>query len=230
MTVTDDRAHRARVLAALGDEHRLAVVDLLHVQDLSPDVLAAELDIAGNLLSHHLKVLEAAGVVARAHSQGDRRRTYVRIVEGALDGLLPLPRVITAPRILFVCTHNSARSVLAEALWRTSSDVPCASAGTHPADRVHPRARKAAQRHGLTIGQQAPQFLDQVLRRDDVVVSVCDSVNEGLGDIANVRVHWSIADPARADTDAAFAATVDELEHRIAQLAPRVRYPRRQAE
>ncbi len=110
---------------------------MLRNRDLSPDTLAAELGIAGNLVAHHLKSLETAGVISRSHSQNNRRRTYIHLVDGALDDLIP-PSSTAAARVLFVCTHNSARSVLAEALWRTVSDVPCASAGTHPAPCVNP--------------------------------------------------------------------------------------------
>jgi DNA-binding transcriptional ArsR family regulator len=139
-----DLAERVQVLSALGDPHRLAVVDLLQVQDLSPDSLGASLEIPGNLLAHHLKVLESAGVIARVPSQHDRRRTYVHLVQGALEGLLPQAPDVGASRVVFVCTHNSARSVLADALWRETSDIPSTSAGTHPADRFNPRTQKAA--------------------------------------------------------------------------------------
>jgi len=220
------RAKRARVLSALGDPHRLAVVDLLQVQDLSPDALAAALEIPGNLLAHHLKVLEGAGVITRTHSQNDRRRTYVRLENGALDGLLPQPAPLNAPRVVFVCTHNSARSVLAEALWREVSDVPSASAGTHPAEHINPRAIKAARRFDLSLGQERPRSIDKVLRPDDVIVSVCDSVNEELAPMANPRIHWSIPDPARTGTDAAFNGAVDDLRERVTHLAPRVHYRR----
>lgn len=222
----DARAGRARVLAALGDPNRLAVVDLLQVQDLSPDALAAALEIPGNLLAHHLKVLEGAGVIIRTHSQNDKRRTYVRLVGGALDGLLPHADDFSAPRVVFVCTHNSARSVLAEALWREASEVPCASAGTHPADEVNPRAIKTAQRLGLRITLDKPHSIDSVLRADDVIVSVCDSVNEELGPLPNAHIHWSVPDPARIGTDAAFTHAVDDLRDRVAHLAPRVQYRR----
>ncbi len=216
-------AERARILSALGDPSRLAVVDLLQVQDLSPDSLSATLDIPGNLLAHHLKVLEAAGVVIREHSQNDKRRTYVQLVPGSLEGLLPQAAEMTASRVVFVCTHNSARSVLADALWRASSDIPSTSAGTHPADRINPRAQKAAERCGLTIAQKAPQSIDDVLRSDDVIVSVCDSVNEELGPRSNARIHWSVPDPARVGTDAAFRDTVDELRERVDLLVPIMR-------
>jgi protein-tyrosine-phosphatase/DNA-binding transcriptional ArsR family regulator len=221
-----DRNERARILAALGDPIRLAVVDLLQVQDLSPDALAAALEIPGNLLAHHLKVLETADVITRTPSQNDRRRTYVHLVDGSLDGLLQQPGDLTAPRVVFVCTHNSARSVLAEALWRQASDVPSTSAGTHPADQVNPRAVRAADRFGLTLASNAPQSIDDVLRPDDVIVSVCDSVNEHLGSIPNTRMHWSVPDPARVGTDAAFSHAVDDLRDRVDHLAPRVRYRR----
>jgi protein-tyrosine-phosphatase/DNA-binding HxlR family transcriptional regulator len=222
----DALSQRALVLAALGDANRLAVVDRLQVQDLSPDALAAELGIPGNLLAHHLKVLEAAGVITRAHSQSDKRRTYVQLVGEALTGLLPTPDEISAPRVLFVCTHNSARSVLAEALWREVSDVPSASAGTHPAERINPRAIKIANRLDLRLSQDLPQSIDDVRRVDDVIVSVCDSVNEELGPLENPRIHWSIPDPARVNTDAAFTHAVEDLRDRVTLLAPRIRYRR----
>ena len=216
------REQRARVLAALGDSTRLGVVESLAAQDMSPDALSTLLDVPGNLLAHHLKVLEAAGLVRRVHSQHDRRRTYVQAVEGSLEGLLPEPRPLTAPRVVFVCTHNSARSVLAEALWRQASAVPSASAGTHPAAEINPRARRAAQRHGLELADRPPQSIDDVLRADDVVVSVCDSVNEELGELDNPRIHWSIPDPAAVGTDAAFDIAVNELRERVMHLASRV--------
>ena len=79
-----------------------------------------------NLLAHHLAVLEQAGLVSRRRSEGDRRRTYLRLVPGAFDPLVrPLSR--TARRVLFVCTANSARSHLAAALWRRASEIPAAS-------------------------------------------------------------------------------------------------------
>jgi protein-tyrosine-phosphatase/DNA-binding HxlR family transcriptional regulator len=222
----EGRSHRALVLSALGDANRLAVVDLLQVQDLSPDALAAELGIPGNLLAHHLKVLEAAGVITRTHSQRDKRRTYVRLVSDALTGLLPNADVISTPRVLFVCTHNSARSVLAEALWREVSDVPSTSAGTHPAGHINPRAIKAAKRSNLSLNQDLPQSIEDVRRVDDVIISVCDSVNEELGPLENPRIHWSIPDPARVDTDAAFTHAVEVLRDRVTLLSPRIRYRR----
>lgn len=217
------RAERARILAALADPTRLAIMDLLSVQDLSPAALTEALEIPGNLLAHHLKTLEAEGLIHRVHSKNDRRRVYVQAVEGYDSGLLPTAPELSAPRVLFVCTHNSARSVLAAALWREVSDVPSDSAGTHPAKRINPRARRAARRQGLTLAHETPQSIEDAIRPDDLVISVCDSVNEELPALDNARLHWSIPDPAAIDTDAAFDEAVAELRERIDDIAPQVR-------
>lgn len=217
------RTRRAAVLAALGEPVRLGVVDLLQAGDLSPDALARELDVPGNLLAHHLKVLQAAGIVTRAPSQHDRRRTYVHLVPGSFEGLLPAPEQLTAPRVVFLCTHNSARSVLAEAAWHSLSPVPTASAGTRPARRVHPRARTAARRAGLTLLSTVPRAVEDVLRPDDVVVSVCDAVNEELAALTQPHFHWSIPDPAGVDTDEAFTSALADITRRVEGLAPRIR-------
>jgi protein-tyrosine-phosphatase len=211
---------RAATHAALSDPIRLAVVDLLSVSDAAPSELQALIDVPSNLLAHHVRVLERAGIVERSRSEGDRRRTYLRLARGALDGLgAVLPR--TAPRVVFVCTHNSARSQLAAALWRRRSTVPAVSAGTHPADRVHAGAVAAARRKGIPLRGARPTHLDAVTRADDLVVAVCDSAHEELPR-AMPRLHWSVPDPVRAGTDDAFDRTIDDLTERIDDIAPHV--------
>lgn len=218
-----DRERRARVFSALGDPTRLALVDLLRLGDLSPDALAMALGVSGNLLAHHLKVLQGAGLVTRTDSQHDRRRTYVHLDEGALGDLLPPSREIVTRRIVFVCTKNSARSILAGALWRTASDVPSTSAGTRPAEAVNPQARAAARRAGIKLAQDAPQDVSAVLREDDLVVSVCDSVNEELTGLRQRHLHWSVPDPVAVGSDEAFDAALADLHGRVRDLAPLVR-------
>ncbi|MDP2287715.1 MAG: helix-turn-helix domain-containing protein [Actinomycetota bacterium] len=215
---------RVRVLAALGDPIRLSIVDMLAEGDRSPDQLAAAVGITGNLLAHHLKVLQEAGLIKRTDSQNDRRRTYVQLDQSALASLLPKPTPLQAPRVVFVCTHNSARSILAEAAWRQVSDVPSASAGSQPASAINPRALSTAKRAGLDIPNKTPQSIDTILRDDDIVISVCDAVNEHLPNLDQPHFHWSIPDPSRIDTDAAFAAALEEITSRIDELAPRVSY------
>lgn len=225
--VEEQLAARVRALRALGDPLRLQIADLLEASDLSPDTLAAALGISGNLLAHHLKVLEAADLVSRHRSQNDRRRTYLCLRRERFLGLLPAPHPMSAPRVVFVCTRNSARSVMAEAVWQTMSDVPAASAGTQPAAMVNPLATAVLVKAGLLsaglAATQTPQRVADVLHPDDLVVSVCDAVNEELGAMANTRVHWSVPDPVRVDTQAAFAAAFAEIADRVADLAPRVR-------
>ena len=72
-------AARAAVHAALADPARLQIVDTLGLGDASPSELAAMLAMPSNLLAHHLHALEQAGLVTRRRSEGDRRRSYVRL-------------------------------------------------------------------------------------------------------------------------------------------------------
>lgn len=210
---------RAKVHAALSEPPRLAVVDALSLGDASPSEIQALLELPSNLLAHHLKVLEDAGLVTRSRSEGDRRRTYLRLVPGVLDGLLS-PAMAAAPRVVFVCTQNSARSQLAVALWRRRSQVPVTSAGTDPAKRLDPGALAAAHRHGLPLRRSRPRAIHDVVQPGDFVVTVCDAAHERLG--AAARLHWSIPDPVRVGSDAAFDRALDELTQRVGDLASRL--------
>ena len=212
---------RAAVHAALGEPVRLALADQLVTGDASPGDLAEALGLGSNLLAHHLKVLESAGVIRRVRSEGDRRRSYVQlrldnpIVRAALPGR---PRPSAPARVMFVCRANSARSQLAAAAWNRVSAVPALSAGTHPAARVHPRAVTVAARHGLDLSQARPAGLDRRLGSADLVVAVCDTAHEEL-DRALPRLHWSVPDPARLDTDPAFETAYADLDSRVHHLA-----------
>lgn len=214
---------RAATHAALADPARLLIADALTLGDASPSELQARLDVSSNLLAHHLKLLETAGIVARRRSEGDRRRTYLRLVPSSLEGLLPHPPAVLGPRLVFVCTANSARSQLAAALWRRSSRVPVASAGTHPAERVDPGAVAVARRRGIPLQARRPRRVDDVLVDDDVVVTVCDHAHEELG--ASEVIHWSVPDPVVVGTDSAFDHAFDELSHRVDDLASRIAQP-----
>ncbi|GAA3093504.1 protein-tyrosine-phosphatase [Kribbella aluminosa] len=187
--------------------------------DVAPGELGAALGMPTNLVAHHLKVLEDAGLVVRTRSEGDRRRTYVRLRPAALAAIT-VPALAAAKRVVFVCTQNSARSQLAAAIWSRRSHLPAVSAGTEPADRVHPRALKVARRHGLDAAGWRTAHLDDVVRRDDLLIAVCDNAHEHLPPEQQPRLHWSIPDPAPVDTDAAFEAAYTELADRIDRLAP----------
>jgi DNA-binding transcriptional ArsR family regulator len=79
MGVGEPLMRRARVHSALGEPARLAIVDRLVPGDAAPGELSQEMGIATNLLAHHLRVLEDAGLINRVRSEGDRRRSYVRL-------------------------------------------------------------------------------------------------------------------------------------------------------
>lgn len=217
---------RATLHGVLADPARLAIVDLLGWSDLSPSELGSRLGLASNLLAHHVGVLSERGVVSRTRSEGDRRRTYLSLVPGVLDDVVARADVRAAararerpPRVVFVCTANSARSQLAAAVWRRTSDLPVASAGTHPADGVAPGAVRAARRHRLPpLG--APASVADVLADGDYVVTVCDRAHEQAPGLA--VGHWSVPDPVRRGDDDAFEAALVQIERRVADLAPRL--------
>lgn len=215
---------RARVHAALGEPARLAIVDRLTLGDASPTEVGRELGLPSNLLAHHLKLLEQVGVIERSRSEGDHRRTYLRLRPESLVGLLPAG-LRRAPRVVFVCTHNSARSQLAAALWAQHSPIPVTSAGTHPAARVHPRAVAVGRHRGVSLARARTTRVEEVLRDDDLVVAVCDNAHEELGPQTGERLHWSIPDPARVDTDAAFEHAFTDIADRIGRLALAVHLP-----
>jgi protein-tyrosine-phosphatase len=209
---------RARIYAALGEPVRLAIVDVLGLGDASPGEIGAQFGLPTNLVAHHLGVLQDAGLIERGRSEGDARRTYVRLRPDVLTGLTS-SRSLTAPRVVFVCTHNSARSQLAAALWKRRSPIPATSAGTEPADVVHPRAIATAKRHGLGLGRPRTAHVGDVVRDNDLVIAVCDNAHEHLPRGAG-RLHWSVPDPAPADTDEAFDAAFVDIAARIDRVAP----------
>ena len=140
----DELVRRAAVHAALGEPGRLAIVDALLLGEASPTELQRLLAMPSNLLAHHVRTLEKVGVLTRHRSEADRRRTYLTLAPGAFDTLRPAT-AHDAVRVVFVCTHNSARSQLAVALWNGASGTRCrraaaiapgctAGAGWVPAD------------------------------------------------------------------------------------------------
>jgi protein-tyrosine-phosphatase len=210
---------RAARHAALADVARLMVVEELALGDRSPSELQAMVGLPSNLLAHHLKVLEDAGLVARRRSEGDRRRTYLTLLDSSLlEPGAGDPQTVS--RVLFVCSANSARSQLAAALWRRASDVPVASAGTRPADRVSDGAKAVAKRRSLKLVGSKPSLLSEVAADDDYVIAVCDNAYEELG--SAVTVHWSVPDPVTQGDNAAFDLAYAELDRRITNLAPRL--------
>jgi arsenate reductase len=127
-------------------------------------------------------------------------------------------------RVLFLCTHNSARSQMAEGWLRAigQAGFEVASAGTE-ATRVHPLAMRAMAEVGVDLGHHTSKSVDQFLDRAwDYVITVCDSANEKcpVFPLPTQRLHWSLPDPSQATGSEeerlqAFRRVRDELKARI---------------
>lgn len=211
---------RAAVYRALGDEHRLAIVDALRLSDRTPTELQELTGLPSNLLAFHLDALEQVGLIERHRSQGDGRRRYVSLRHDTLARVGDTSQ-LQAGLVLFVCTHNSARSQLASALWAARTGGPSMSAGTDPAPAVHPLAVEVAGAHGLDLSGARPRSYHEVDVDPQLVVSVCDRARESGLVFDAPLLHWSVADPAGGDRDA-FQAAFDEISRRVDLLAERV--------
>jgi arsenate reductase (thioredoxin) len=137
---------------------------------------------------------------------------------------VPVPEPL---QVLVLCTGNSARSQIAEALLvtRGAGRVVATSAGTWPAARVHPLAVEVLARHGIAWSNGAPKSLEGLAgQRYHLVITVCDAAAEACPVVpgAAATVHWGLPDPAaqRAVEAArrAFEATFAALDDRIARL------------
>jgi protein-tyrosine-phosphatase len=219
-----DLDQRSAVHAALGDRHRLAMVDELLVGDRTFQELAQGSGLPGNLAAHHLDVLEAAGLIERRVSDGDRRRRYISLRAERLEGLLPLPPVTEGP-VLFVCTHNSARSQFAAARWQQRTGRPADRAGPAPAGSGHPKAVTAARAFGLDLREAVPKGYEAVERSPDLVISVCDRAHEAGVPFAAPSAHWSIPDPVRDGRYRAFRSAFASIAERIERLAVATQAP-----
>lgn len=133
-------------------------------------------------------------------------------------------------RVLFLCTHNSARSQMAEGLLRhlAGNRFEAASAGTE-ATSVRPEAIRAMAELGADISRQESKTLERYVDEPfDFVVTVCDDANEACPFFpgARNRLHWSLPDPSRAAGDgeerlAVFRGVRDEIRERIeAEILP----------
>lgn len=210
----DDVVRAARVHAALGDPHRLAMARELALGDRSPAWFASQWGLASNLVAHHVGVLAEAGLLQRTPSRADRRRVFLRLTDAG-RAVVAAPAV-AADEVVFVCTHNSARSQFAEALWRRSSAVPARSGGTLPAERVHPMAVRAARRRGTDLSRAVPTLAPAQPPPGALLVTVCDSADR---ETERPHLHWSVPDPVEAGTDRAFDDAWETIATRVLTLS-----------
>ncbi|MDZ4257998.1 MAG: arsenate reductase ArsC [Gemmatimonadales bacterium] len=128
-------------------------------------------------------------------------------------------------RVLVLCTANSARSQLAEALLaHLGGDlIVAASAGSEPGAMVHPLAVAVLAERGIVWQGKRPKGIEEV--RDgswDLVITVCDAARDACPVLPGATmVHWGLADPARADPAdqrEAFRRTAEQLDRRVQRL------------
>lgn len=209
---------RLEVLSALADPHRLAMVDALADGDLAPGELGAAVGLASHHLAHHLRILEAAGVVARHRSEGDGRRAYVTLRHGSLvDAAVRRDDALVA-RVVFVGTTGAARSQFAAALLARRRLVPVLAAGTEPAHRLHPLAVAELDRRGMVPAQPRPAPLPASPDLGELRIVLCDHAYEA----GVAGLHWSVPDPAVVGTSQAFREACDAIASRVARLAGRL--------
>jgi protein-tyrosine-phosphatase len=234
------------VLRLVGHPLRWRLLRELAYSDRRVQELRALVGEPQSLVSYHLGQLRQAGLVRVNRSSFDGRQTYYSVdlprfaemLAGAGGALHPGLRLVagapdharrrSAPiRVLFLCTGNSARSQMAEALIerRGGAGVVAASAGSHPKP-MHANTVRVMRAYGVDVAGRLPKHVSELAgQRFDYVVSLCDRVREACPPFAGrpETIHWSIPDPtgdggSDSDTYPAFERTAAELETRIGFL------------
>jgi ArsR family transcriptional regulator, arsenate/arsenite/antimonite-responsive transcriptional repressor / arsenate reductase (thioredoxin) len=235
-------------LQLAGNPVRWGLLRELGRSDRRVGELCALLELPQSLVSYHLGRLRAERLVSSRRSSADGRDSYYRIELDRCGELLASTGTALHPglglvapasrsrppqarrrpiRILFLCTGNSTRSQIAEALAERlgAGAIEAHSAGSQPKP-LHPNAVRAMRERGIDIAGRQPKHLDEfAAQRFDYVISLCDRVREVCPEFPGHPdlIHWSIPDPARlggadAETYPAFTRTADELATRIAFL------------
>ena len=234
-----------QLFRALADETRLAIVRLLTLTDLRAGEVVELLRLPANVTSYHLKQLRSLGVVRDRRSSADARDVYYSLNLDRLQSLYveageslhpalvqahgtdDAPAYLDRPlRVLFLCTHNSARSQIAEGILRFlgGDQVEAFSAGSAPTI-VHPETLDLLHEWGIdTTDCRAKSLSGFAGQTFDYIITVCDRVREECpvfpGDPA--QMHWSLPDPLEVEDAAlrrqAFRAVRQELQTRICYL------------
>jgi ArsR family transcriptional regulator, arsenate/arsenite/antimonite-responsive transcriptional repressor / arsenate reductase (thioredoxin) len=199
-----------------------------------------------SLVSYHLRQLRDGGCVSMRRSAADGRDTYYTLDLARCRELLstaglslhpglgsaPRPYIGRDPvsppvRVLFLCTGNSARSRIAEALAEHLSGgaVSAASAGSDPKP-LHPNAVRVMRERGIDLAGRGSTHLSELATEPfDYVISLCDRLREVCPEVADwpEPIHWSIPNPSHGsgsdeETLPAFERTATELQTRIGFL------------
>jgi ArsR family transcriptional regulator, arsenate/arsenite/antimonite-responsive transcriptional repressor / arsenate reductase (thioredoxin) len=216
------------LLELAGHPIRWTILRELAQSDLRVRELTAAVDERQSLVSYHLTRLRSSGLVATRRSSFDGRDTYYRtdlarcreLFAETAAALHPALRPSAVPRpasarVLFLCTGNSGRSQIAEALFRDMAPgrAHAFSAGSRPKP-VHPEAVRVMRARGIDISGARSKHLSVFeAERFDHVISLCDRVREACP--GRPTAHWSVPDPA-GGPERAFARVADELAERVA--------------
>lgn len=232
------------IIRALNNSLRVNLLKQLTLGDLRVQELCNQTCAPINLVSYHLKKLKEAGLVRERRSMADGRDLYYSLELQTLQSqflslgfrlhpslcidrsclpraILPFPRSLS---VLFLCTHNSARSQIAEAILRVRSEesIEVFSAGTHPTE-VHPLTFQVLKSRGFPIEQIYSKHLNEVsIKSFDVVITVCDRAREECPVFQGTthQLHWSLPDPLEvlgptSKQTHVFEKVARELEWRI---------------
>jgi protein-tyrosine-phosphatase len=240
----DHSASPPRFLRLAGHPLRWRLLSELARSDRRVGELCELADQRQSLVSYHLGQLRGGGLVSARRSLADGRDTYyvlelVRCRELLVTAGASLHPGLASPmdshgrrgsagaRVLFLCTGNSARSQIAEALAEHLSGgaVRAASAGSHPKS-LHPNTVRVMRERGIDLaGRRSKPLSEFADRRFDYVISLCDRVREVCPEFPGTpqAIHWSVPDPARepgTDDESlpAFERTAAEIETRIGFL------------
>jgi ArsR family transcriptional regulator, arsenate/arsenite/antimonite-responsive transcriptional repressor / arsenate reductase (thioredoxin) len=228
----------AQLLSLLADSTGWKIVTKLAHSDESQHSLASATGGPLEEVQRHLAVLQEMTLVSERPSDANPDETFYRLeltalrdalnavgraihpVVGGIDAVTPDTLPPSKPRVLFLCTGNSARSQMAEGMLRYygQGKVEVFSAGTQPST-VHPQAVKTMDRMGIDIHQQRSKHLDEFQNQQfDHIITVCDRQREvcpvfpGNPD----AIHWSFPDPAAVEP-------ADVQEHVFRSIANQLR-------
>ncbi len=246
MHTTISTTNSLEFLKLLAHDVRWNILALLSNSDYCVQDIAHHLAQPQNLVSYHLKQLRNHHIVTERRSTADSRDIYYSLdfttlqmlYASTADSLHPaLGRLDSAVeeaiahlpakkiRVLFLCSENSARSQMAEALMRHLSHgkVDVVSAGSHPSS-IHPYAIRVMAAINIDISGYRSKHFDEFLNQSfDYIITLCDRVLEVCPTFPAdpERIHWSFPNPATVE------GTEEEryraFEQTSLQLAQRIR-------
>jgi protein-tyrosine-phosphatase len=218
MTLAQAHSKPLLFLKLLAHDIRWQILLALAKSDYRVNELVKLIKEPANLISYHLKSLRLRDIVTERRSSADSRDIYYSLnieqfrkmyIEagqvlhpalGAQPELEPNAVTYSPTSVLFLCTHNSARSQMAEALLRQlgGNRVEVYSAGSEPKS-IHPLAIKVMSGRGIDLsGQRAKLMTEFTGQNFDYVITVCDKVREvcPIFPGSPEQIHWSFPDPA----------------------------------